>query len=155
MLADLSKRLTAEYGKGYDERNLRHMRLFYQSFPIRNALRSELTWTHYRMLNRVQDAAAREWYMHEAATHNWSSRALDRQISVLYYERLLGSKTGGESVRQEAAALTAPLAESPLDFLRDPYVFRVSGVAAGAAPARARPRNRPAGAFAELFAGIG
>ncbi len=123
VLQALSKRLTAEFGKGYDATNLRSMRQFYQLFPIRDAVRRELTWTHYRQLIRVSNATAREWYMHEAAAQNWSSRALDRQISVLYYERLLGSKIGGESVRQEAAALTAPLAASPLDFLRDPYVF--------------------------------
>jgi predicted nuclease of restriction endonuclease-like (RecB) superfamily len=128
VLADLSKRLTAEFGKGHDASNLRHMRLVYQVFPIRDALRHELGWTHYRMLTRVKDAATREWYMHEAATQNWSSRALDRQISVLYYERLPGAKTGGESVRQEGAILTAPLADSPLDFLRYSYVFEFLGL---------------------------
>ena len=128
VLQDLSKRLTAEFGKGYDASNLRYMRLAYQAFPIRDAVRHELTWTHFKHLTRVKDATAREWYMHEAAAQNWSSRALDRQISVLYYERLLGSTASGESVRQEAAALTAPLAASPLDFLRDPYVFEFLGL---------------------------
>lgn len=46
VLKDLACRLTAEYGSGYDERNLRYMRSFYLAFPIRNALRSELSWTH-------------------------------------------------------------------------------------------------------------
>ena len=48
ILADLARRLTAEYGSGYDERNLRYMRSFYLAFPIWNAVRSELNWTHYR-----------------------------------------------------------------------------------------------------------
>jgi hypothetical protein len=50
LLQYLSEKLTAEFGKGFTERNLRFMRQFYQAFPIRNALRTELTWTHYRML---------------------------------------------------------------------------------------------------------
>ena len=65
VLKDLARRLTAEYGSGYDERNLRYMRSFYLAFPIRNALRSELSWTHYRSLMGVTDPIAREWYMNE------------------------------------------------------------------------------------------
>ncbi|OIP88580.1 MAG: hypothetical protein AUK26_13290 [Syntrophaceae bacterium CG2_30_58_14] len=53
LLPRLAKRLTAEFGKGFDERNLRHMRAFFQTFPIWDALRSELSWTHYRLLLRV------------------------------------------------------------------------------------------------------
>lgn len=59
----LSKELTQLYGKGFDVRNLRNMRLFYQAFPIRNALRTELSWTHYRTLLRVENSAARQWYL--------------------------------------------------------------------------------------------
>ena len=130
VLRDVAARLTAEFGKGYEERNLRHMRQFYQLFPIRNALRSELSWSHYRLMLRVQDPAARTWYMTEAATQNWSSRALDRQIGVLYYERLLRSQAPATSVRQEAADHTAELPPSPLDFLRDPYVLEFLGAQA-------------------------
>ena len=65
VLKDLARRLTAEYGSGYDESNLRYMRLFYLAFPIRDALRHELSWTHYRSLTRVSDPIAREWYMNE------------------------------------------------------------------------------------------
>lgn len=65
VLADLARKLTAEYGGGYDESNLRNMRSFYLAFPIRDALRHELNWTHYRHLMRVADPIAREWYMNE------------------------------------------------------------------------------------------
>jgi hypothetical protein len=92
VLADLSVRLTEEFGKGFDERELRRIRQFYLAFPKWDALRPELSWTHYRLLIRVQDEDARQWYMNEAAEQTWSSRQLDRQISVLYYERLLASK---------------------------------------------------------------
>ena len=54
VLRDLARRLTAEYGSGYDESNLRYMRLFYLAFPIRDALRHELSWTHYRSLRQEE-----------------------------------------------------------------------------------------------------
>ncbi|AHZ70226.1 hypothetical protein OU5_3147 [Pseudomonas mandelii JR-1] len=81
LLSTLAKALTAEFGNGFDETNLRKMRLFYQAFPIRDALRLELSWTHYRRLLRVDSDKARKWYMDESANQNWSSRALERQIS--------------------------------------------------------------------------
>lgn len=121
-LAALSERLTAQFGRGFDERNLRNMRLFFQFFPIRNAVRTELSWTHYRVLLRVENPAAREWYLREAISQNWSSRALERQIGVLYYERLLSSKDKA-LVQAEAAQYTESLAETRKDFLRDPYVL--------------------------------
>ena len=120
VLADLSKRLTDEFGKGFDERELRRIRQFYLVFPKWDALRPELTWTHYRLLIRVQNEQARLWYMNEAAEQTWSSRQLDRQISVLYYERLLNS-TDTLSVREEAENNLAQLA--PQGFIHDPYVL--------------------------------
>ena len=120
VLADLSKRLTDEFGKGFDERELRRIRQFYLVFPKWDALRPELTWTHYRLLIRVQNEQARLWYMNEAAEQTWSSRQLDRQISVLYYERLLNS-TDTLSVREEAENNLAQLA--PQEFIHDPYVL--------------------------------
>ena len=120
ILADLAKRLTDEFGKGFDERELRRIRQFYLVFPKWDALRPELTWTHYRLLIRVQNEQARFWYMNEAAEQTWSSRQLDRQISVLYYERLLNS-TDTLSVREEAENNLAQLA--PQEFIHDPYVL--------------------------------
>ena len=120
ILADLSTRLTDEFGKGFDERELRRIRQFYLVFPKWDALRPELTWTHYRLLIRVQNEQARLWYMNEAAEQTWSSRQLDRQISVLYYERLLNS-TDTLSVREEAENNLAQLA--PQEFIHDPYVL--------------------------------
>ena len=120
ILADLSKRLTDEFVKGFDERELRRIRQFYLVFPKWDALRPELTWTHYRLLIRVQNEQARLWYMNEAAEQTWSSRQLDRQISVLYYERLLNS-TDTLSVRKEAENNLAQLA--PQEFIHDPYVL--------------------------------
>ena len=74
LLPRLAQVLTREFGKGFDDRNLRNMRAFYQTFPIWNAVRTELSWTHYRTLLRVESEHARQWYMNEAATLNWSTR---------------------------------------------------------------------------------
>jgi predicted nuclease of restriction endonuclease-like (RecB) superfamily len=121
-LQHLSEQLTREYGKGFDISNLRNMRRFYQSFPIRDTLRLELSWSHYRVLLRLENPRARNWYMQETLEQNWSVRALERQIGVLYYERLLASQDR-VAVEQEAKANTTELRARPEDYLRDPYVL--------------------------------
>lgn len=121
-LQQLSAQLTERLGKGFDIRNLRNMRAFYQAFPIRDALRTELSWTHYRSLLRIENTNARDWYQQEAISQNWSARALDRQISKLYYERLLASQDKA-LVEAEAQQHTEPLVESVKDYLRDPYIL--------------------------------
>jgi predicted nuclease of restriction endonuclease-like (RecB) superfamily len=89
---------------------------------IRDAVRTELTWTHYRLLMRVEKAEAREWYMNEAADQNWSTRALERQINSLYYERLRMSQEKAP-VKAEALDNTSALSSKPEDFIKDPYVL--------------------------------
>ncbi len=127
LLPRLAERLTAEFGKGFDERNLRHMRAFFQTFPIWNALRSELSWTHYRLLMQLEDRRARDWYMAEAASQNWGTRALERQIGTLYYERLLASQDR-PPVREEANRNLAALEQSPREFVRDPVMLEFLGL---------------------------
>ncbi len=121
-LKQLSAQLTDDYGKGFDVTNLRNMRRFYMAFPIRDALRLELSWTHYRTLIRIDNTNAREWYQQEAISQNWSARALERQIGTLYYERLLASKDK-VLVEQEASEKTQPLTETTKEYLRDPYIL--------------------------------
>lgn len=149
VLEDLSRRLSEDFGRGFDVTNLRKMRQFYRMFEIRDAARLEsgsvavapkrgavrlvsgrdadllpasgdLSWTHYRLLLQVEDPAARAWYMNEAATGHWSTRQLARQISVFYYERLLASRRKAP-VRREASEKLAAL--EPEQFIRDPYVL--------------------------------
>jgi len=127
LLPRLAERLTAESGKGFDVSNLRYMRLLYHAFTNCDALRHELSWTHYRTLLRVEDQPARAWYMVEAATQNWSSRALERQIGTLYYERLLASKDR-QSVREEASQKLEELAQTPRAFVRDPVMLEFLGL---------------------------
>lgn len=121
-LQQLSGQLTEHLGKGFDVTNLRHMRAFYQTFPIRETVSLELSWSHYIRLSRIETASARQWYQQEAISQNWSVRALERQISTLYYERLLASKDKAV-VEHEAQANTQPLAESAKDYLRDSYIL--------------------------------
>ena len=127
LLPRLAESLTREFGKGFDERNLRNMRAFYQTFPIWHAVRTELSWTHYRALLRVSNKDAREWYVNESVSQNWSARALDRQIGTLYFERLLLS-TDKASVEAEADANIAVLQQTPREFVRDPVMLEFLGL---------------------------
>ncbi len=127
LLVQLGQALTAEFGRGFEERNLRNMRAFYGAFPNWNALRSELSWTHYRLLLRVDSAEARQWYAQEAATQNWSTRALERQIGSLYYDRLLLSQDKA-AVGAEAQANLAALEATPRAFVRDPVMLEFLGL---------------------------
>ena len=88
----LSEQLTAEFGKGFDKSNLRKMRQFYYDFPIRDTLCPELSWSHYRVLMRINDEQARRFYMEECAKAAWSVRQLERQIDTMYYQRILASQ---------------------------------------------------------------
>jgi predicted nuclease of restriction endonuclease-like (RecB) superfamily len=121
-LKQLSARLSEEFGKGFDERNLRNMRAFYLALPKWNAVRTELSWTHYRILIRIENEQARDWYLQATIEHNWSARALERQIGVFYYERLLSSQDKS-AVKHEAIEKTAALIQNPKEYLRDPYIL--------------------------------
>ena len=124
LLDELAVKLTADFGKGFEARELRKMRQFYLAFPIRDALRPELSWTHYRRLMRVADADDRMWYMNECADSRWSTRQLERQINTMFHERLLASK--------DKATISAEIRKSvpahrPEDIIRDPYVLEFLG----------------------------
>lgn len=122
LLNELSKRLTKEFGQGFDASNLRNIRQFYIAFPIRDALRRELSWTHYRLLMRVEKEYARQFYMEEAIAGNWSTRSLERQINTLYYERMLASGNENRSLVKAEADTKTEMAQ-PRDIIKDPYVL--------------------------------
>ena len=132
VLPALAKRLTQEFGSGFSAPSLWNYRQFYLCFPILSAVRRELTWTHYKSLLRIENLTAREWYAQEAAEQGWSVRALDRQISTLYYERLLSTQDKAKAqVKDEAAQnINREAAPDPRDFIRDPYVLEFLGAAA-------------------------
>jgi predicted nuclease of restriction endonuclease-like (RecB) superfamily len=154
LMRSLSERLTRDFGRGFNVSNLWAFKQFYAAFPIlrtlcgessgirpmernaRNAkpapstlgpLRRELTWSHYRLLIRVEKPEAREWYMKEAAEQDWSVRALERQIHSLYYERLRASRDKKPLVKEMKKKI-APLADRPHDFIKDPYVLEFLGL---------------------------
>ena len=117
--------MTQDFGKGFTIANLKKMRQFYLTFPNGYALRSELSWTHYRLLMRVENENAREFYIQEAVKSQWSTRQLERQINSFFYERLLSSKNK-EQVAEEIQALEP--AKKPEDIIRDPYVLEFLGL---------------------------
>lgn len=125
LLKELSKQMTQDFGKGFTVANLKNMRQFYLTFPNRYALRSELSWTHYRLLMRVENDNARQFYLDEAVKSQWSTRQLERQINTFFYERLLSSKNT-EAVSQEIQTLES--GKTPEDIIRDPYVLEFLGL---------------------------
>lgn len=125
LIAELSKRLKAEFGRGFDQSNLWHMRSFYLAFPILDALRRELTWTHYRFLLRVEHQEARQFYLDECSSDRWSTRQLERQINSFYYERLLASRDK-KMVKAEIHKLEP--GPTPKDIIKDPYVLEFLGL---------------------------
>ena len=130
VINDLVEKLSVEFGRGYDARELRRYRQFYLLFPKWDALRPELTWTHYRTLIRVENERARLYYMNEAALQNWSTRALDSQIERLTYERILSSQNQLRvKEAEDAASRQAQL--TPADIIKDPYVLDFLGLPSG------------------------
>ena len=115
-LKNLSKELTLEFGKGFDESNLRNMRTFYVSFPNCDALRHELSWTHYRLLSRVDSEQKRMYYLNESIAGNWNSRTLQRQINTLTFDRILEpTDENTDKIKIE-------------HLIKDPYIFEFLGL---------------------------
>jgi predicted nuclease of restriction endonuclease-like (RecB) superfamily len=121
----LSERLRAEFGKGYDRSNLFHMRAFFLSYPKVDALRRQLSWTHYRHLLRVAKPDARAFYEAEAVNARWSTRELARQIDSLLFERLALSRDK-EGVL--ALACKGHEIQVPTDLVKDPFVLEFTGL---------------------------
>lgn len=116
----LSVRLTNEYGKGFTETNLKYMRQLYQTFKKSHALRDELSWTHYRLLLKVEDESARGFYQEEAIAGNWSTRQLERQINSLYFDRLLMSK---DKTKFKLVSDIEKETMHPENIIKDPFVL--------------------------------
>ena len=110
---ELSRRLTAEFGKGFSVQNLRNMRQFYRLFQIRQTVSSELSWSHYVEIIRIDDELKRNFYIQECINSNWSVRELERQIDSLLYERLALS-----SDKDKVLELS-----KPKDIIKDPFVL--------------------------------
>ena len=121
----LSEQLTPEFGTGFSFRNLNWYRQFYRTFPIVNLLRSQLSWTHYRTLIRLDNEDKREYYIAETVKNNWSVRQMERQINSQLFERLLLSNDK-ESVL--AVARNEKLPTNPSEIIKDPMVLEFLGL---------------------------
>lgn len=116
----LSEELTREFGKGFTAANLRNMRQFYMTFPKRYTLCSELSWSHYRLLMRVDNKERRDYYHEECVKANWSVRQLERQINTLYYDRILASRDRVSVAKEIQQLEPKPEYEK---IIKDPYVL--------------------------------
>ncbi len=125
LLKELSRALTAEFGKGFSLANLKNFRKFYLTFPDREksyTLCSLLTWSHNRLIMREEDAEARLYYLQEAKAQNWSVRQLQRQIETRSYQRLLSTQAPNSAPEPSAPR------PSIRDFIKDPYVLEFLGL---------------------------
>lgn len=130
LINQLSQVLTAEFGEGFSARALWDYRKFYVCFPnpeIWHACVPNLTWTHFRVLCREADSAARLWYMQEADAEGWNTRTLERNISTQYYYRLLQTPDP-EKVKQEMLERTLDSRHSNAEFIKSPVVAEFLGL---------------------------
>ncbi len=129
VLKNLSARLTANYGKGFSQRNLEQMRQFFliYSKEISQTASAEFTlsYSHYLFLMRIDNPAERNFYEIEAKNSNWSLRELKRQFDSALYERLAVSKDK-ESVKK--LSQKGSVVESPADIVKDPYILEFLGL---------------------------
>jgi len=125
LIKHLSKELEPEYGTSFSVRQLELSRQFFRTFPIANALRSQLNWTQYRLLIRIEDESKREYYIAEAARNNWTARQLERQINSQLYERLLLSN---DKERVLAVAQGEQKPEKATDIIKDPMYLEFLGL---------------------------
>lgn len=116
LLKELAQNLSVDIGKNFDERELRRIRQFFLTFPIRDAVRPELSWSHYRSLIRVENEAARMYYLKEAIAQHWSTRKLDRNISSQFFQRMLSNQNSIQAPKKIEEI-------NNLDFIKNPYVL--------------------------------
>jgi len=120
LLENLAKELSASFGKGFSYANLRNFRQFYLTYPdqaICYTVCSKLSWSHNRLIMRVNDPQARAYYLHEGAEQQWSVRQLERNIKTQSFQRLLSSQGEYSSQADNAGD------NSLLEFIKDPYVL--------------------------------
>jgi len=125
LIKNLSKEIKPIYGSGYSIRQLELMRQFYRTFPIANALRSQLNWFQYKLLIRLKDEDKREFYIAESIKNSWNGRELERQINSSLYERLLLSSNKEDVL---AVARDERLPQNPNEIIKDPMCLEFLGL---------------------------
>ena len=116
IIKNLATELKKDFGSGFSVRQLEICRQFYFVFPIANALRSQLNWTQYKLLIRIDNKDKRIYYIEESCKNNWSARQLERQINSQLYERLLIS-INKEKVLAVAKSEATPL--NPQEIIKE------------------------------------
>ena len=125
LIRSLSERILPEFGSGFSARQLWQACQFYQAYPIVNALRSQLNWSQYRLLSRMDDPGKREYYELEAVHNGWNGRELERQVNSGLFERLTVSVDRAAVL---AMARRERLPESATDLIKDPMVLEFLGL---------------------------
>ena len=125
LIKNLSQELEPEYGTSFSIRQLERCRQFYKEFPIASALRTQFSWTHYKLLLPLDNSGKREYYLAEASKNNWNARQLERQINSQLYERLLLSN---DKERILAVANGEQLPEKATDIIKDPMYLEFLGL---------------------------
>ena len=125
LIKHLSKELEPEYGTSFSVRQLERCRQFYKEFPIASALRTQFSWTHYKLLLPLENNGKREFYLAEAARNNWTAGQLERQINSQLYERLLLSN---DKERVLAVAQGEQKPEKATDIIKDPMYLEFLGL---------------------------
>ncbi|UUW08432.1 PDDEXK nuclease domain-containing protein [Flavobacterium plurextorum] len=121
----LAEELQPQYGTGFSYRQLNWYRKFYRTFPIVSALRTQLSWTQYKLLLSIDNEEKREFYIAESVKNNWTSRQLERQINSSLFERLLIS-SDQESVL--AIAQNEKLPSDAREIIKDPMYLEFLGL---------------------------
>lgn len=120
LIKSLSEALQPEFGYGFSYRQLNWYRQFYRRFPIVSAVRTQFSWTHYKMLLSIDNEGKRDFYMFETSKNNWTARQLERQINSQLFERLLLSNNK-ENVLAVARGEKIP--SNPAEIIKDPMVL--------------------------------
>ena len=127
LIRELSAKLTKDFGRGFDESSLRRMRQFYTLFPKCATVWHELSWSHFKLLIKVEEKNERDFYIKEAINGNWSVRQLEREINTFSYQRYLASR-GNHDVVDDTARKEK--SDDPKDIIKDPYVLDFLGMKA-------------------------
>jgi predicted nuclease of restriction endonuclease-like (RecB) superfamily len=131
IVSTLSGQLSAEFGRSFSEKNLRHMLRFAEAFPdeaIVSTLSRQLAWSHFLELIYLKETAARSFYAEMASIDRWSVRTLRERVGSLLYERTALSRQPDLLIAHELDALKAKGDVTPSLVLKDPYVLDFLGL---------------------------
>lgn len=131
IVSALARQLEAEYGRGFSEKNLRHMLRLAEAFPDEptvSAARRQLSWTHLKALIYIRDPLKRDFYLQMCQQEGWSTRTLQERMDSQLFERTALSKQPADLLAQELATLRQTGELKPGLVLKDPYVLDFLGL---------------------------